>query len=370
MAMEASEANRAASVQQVLTMSPVGSALRVRMRMFPALVNCCTIDWFLPWPDEALLGVSARQLSNMQGISDEVKESVSKACCFVHQEVIRTSFIFEDRLRRKVYVTPKSYLDLISLYLEMIQEKKDEKDISLKRLQTGVDKIDEANQFVNSLQEELTKLAPVITEKIKEADELVPVVTEEQKKAEVIKEKVASEEVVVRKQADEVKAIADDAQKDLDIAMPALESALKSLDALDKKDIQEIKSFAKPPPLVMMTMEAVNVLLQEKPDWDTAKKVLNRPTFLQDLKSYDKDNIPEKVLKQLSKYVTKPEYTVEAVGNQSKAAKSLCMWTYAMDTYSKVAKEVEPKKQKVAELNDKLAKANSELQASLEMFMG
>eukprot|EP00913_Durusdinium_trenchii_P027396 g25699.t2 len=295
----------------VLTMSPVGSALRVRMRMFPALVNCCTIDWFLPWPDEALLGVSARQLSGMQGISDEVRDSVAKACCFVHQEVIRTSAIFEDRLRRKVYVTPKSYLDLISLYLEMIQEKKDEKDVSLKRLQTGVDKIDEANSFVNNLQEELTKLAPVIAEKIKEADELV-------------------------------KAIADDAQKDLDIAMPALESALKSLDSLDKKDIQEIKSFAKPPPLVMMTMEAVNVLLQEKPDWDTAKK---------------------KVLKQLTKYVTKPEYTVEAVGNQSKAAKSLCMWTYAMDTYSKVAKEVEPKKQKVAELNEKLAKANAELQA-------
>ncbi|CAE7499104.1 DNAH6, partial [Symbiodinium sp. CCMP2456] len=347
----------------VLTMSPVGSALRVRMRMFPALVNCCTIDWFLPWPDEALLGVSARQLSGMQGISDELKDSVSQACCFVHQEVIRTSAVFEERLRRKVYVTPKSYLDLISLYLEMIQEKKEEKDVSLKRLQTGVDKIDEANEFVNNLQEELTKLAPVISQKIKEADELVPVVTEEQKKAEVIKEKVSSEEVIVRKQADEVKAIADDAQRDLDIAMPALESALKSLDALDKKDIQEIKSFAKPPPLVMLTMEAVNVLLQEKPDWDTAKKVLNRPTFLQDLKAYDKDNIPEKVLKQLTKYVTKPEYTVEAVGNQSKAAKSLCMWTYAMDTYSKVAKEVEPKKQKVAELNEQLAKANAELKA-------
>lgn len=48
---------------------------------------------------------------------------------------------------------------------------------------------------MNNLQEELTKLAPVIAEKIKEADELVPVVTEEQKKAEVIKEKVSSEEV-------------------------------------------------------------------------------------------------------------------------------------------------------------------------------
>eukprot|EP00931_Biecheleriopsis_adriatica_P066335 TRINITY_DN4071_c0_g1_i5.p1 TRINITY_DN4071_c0_g1~~TRINITY_DN4071_c0_g1_i5.p1 ORF type:complete len:3484 (+),score=878.42 TRINITY_DN4071_c0_g1_i5:1149-10454(+) len=345
----------------VLTMSPVGSALRVRMRMFPALVNCCTIDWFLPWPDDALLSVSSRQLESMQGISDELKDGVSRACALVHQQVLVTATVFEERLRRKVYVTPKSYLDLIALYLEMLTEKRDEKQLALNRLQTGVNKIDEANSVVDNLQEELTKLAPFIQEKIKEADELVPVVTEEQKKAEVIKQKVAGEEKVVSKQASEVKAVADDAQADLDIAMPALEHSLKALDALSKQDIQEVKSFAKPPALVMMTMEAVNILLGEKPDWDTAKKVLNRPTFIQDLKSYDKDNIPEKTLKQLAKYVVKPEYAAESVGKQSTAAKSLCMWTHAMDTYSKVAKEVEPKKQKVAALNKELAAANAAL---------
>merc|ERR1719238_2313600 len=72
----------------VLTMSPVGSALRVRMRMFPALVNCCTIDWFLPWPDEALLGVSARLLSEMPGIENDMRDALSQSCCAVHQEVI------------------------------------------------------------------------------------------------------------------------------------------------------------------------------------------------------------------------------------------------------------------------------------------
>mmetsp|Transcript_47704 Transcript_47704/g.108527 ORF Transcript_47704/g.108527 Transcript_47704/m.108527 type:complete len:1551 (-) Transcript_47704:45-4697(-) len=338
-------------------MSPVGSALRVRMRMFPALVNCSTIDWFLPWPDEALLGVSTRQLEGMQGVAQEVKESVAQACCQVHQQVLLTAQTFEEKLRRKVYVTPKSYLDLISLYLEMITEKRDEKDVGLRRLQTGVDKIEEANGVVNGLQEELTKMAPFIVQKIKEADELVPIVGEEQKKAEVIKEKVAGEEAVVRKQADEVRVVQEDAQRDLDIAMPALETALKSLDALDKKDIQEIKSFPKPPSLVMMTMEAVNILLSEKPDWDTAKKVLSDTKFLDRLKGYDKDNIPAKALKQLEKYVVKPEYAPESVGNQSKAAKSLCMWTHAMDTYSKVAKEVGPKKQLVAELNEKLDSA-------------
>ena len=31
-----------------LAMSPIGDAFRVRLRMFPSLVNCCTIDWFRP----------------------------------------------------------------------------------------------------------------------------------------------------------------------------------------------------------------------------------------------------------------------------------------------------------------------------------
>ena len=28
-----------------LVMSPVGEAFRQRLRMFPSLINCCTIDW-------------------------------------------------------------------------------------------------------------------------------------------------------------------------------------------------------------------------------------------------------------------------------------------------------------------------------------
>lgn len=34
----------------VLAMSPIGDAFRIRLRKFPALVNCCTIDWFQVFP--------------------------------------------------------------------------------------------------------------------------------------------------------------------------------------------------------------------------------------------------------------------------------------------------------------------------------
>lgn len=45
------------NIHIILAMSPIGEAFQVRLRMFPSLINCCTIDWFTEWPEEALHGV-------------------------------------------------------------------------------------------------------------------------------------------------------------------------------------------------------------------------------------------------------------------------------------------------------------------------
>lgn len=42
----------------VLAMSPVGETLRTRCRNFPGLVNNTVIDWFEPWPEQALHSVA------------------------------------------------------------------------------------------------------------------------------------------------------------------------------------------------------------------------------------------------------------------------------------------------------------------------
>jgi len=69
----------------VLAMSPIGEDFRRRLRMFPSLVNCCTIDWFLPWPKEALQSVASHflhdiELPNREGIVNicvDMQERVS-----------------------------------------------------------------------------------------------------------------------------------------------------------------------------------------------------------------------------------------------------------------------------------------------------
>ncbi len=62
-----------ANLHVIVCMSPVGEAFRNRMRMYPALVNCTTIDLFNEWPQEALLEVGEKYLANVVlGVSDQV----------------------------------------------------------------------------------------------------------------------------------------------------------------------------------------------------------------------------------------------------------------------------------------------------------
>ena len=54
----------------ILCLSPVGESLKTRIRMFPSLVNCCAIDWFDQWPEEALQSISTRFLSMNKDVRD------------------------------------------------------------------------------------------------------------------------------------------------------------------------------------------------------------------------------------------------------------------------------------------------------------
>ena len=43
---------------------------RARLRKFPSLVNCCTIDWFSEWPSDALKSVASQFLKVCAANSD------------------------------------------------------------------------------------------------------------------------------------------------------------------------------------------------------------------------------------------------------------------------------------------------------------
>lgn len=55
---------------------------------------------------------------------------------------------------------------------------------------------------------------------------------------------------------------------------------LQALDALNKRDLAEIKSFTRPPPKVEMVMAAVMILKCSEPTWAESKRQLGDASFL------------------------------------------------------------------------------------------
>ena len=63
----------------VMAMSPVGDTLRTRCRNFPGMVNNASIDWFFPWPDQALFAVASTFIS--PDVSLRLLTCVGKIIC-------------------------------------------------------------------------------------------------------------------------------------------------------------------------------------------------------------------------------------------------------------------------------------------------
>ena len=76
--------------------------------------------------------------------------------------------------------------------------------------------------------------------------------------------------------------------------------------------------------------------MQERSDWEGAKRVLSDAFFLKRLMEFDKDSMGERHIRQIAHIIEDPLFTADQVGKQSQAAMSICLWVHAMDTYAKV----------------------------------
>merc|ERR1740117_9362 len=104
------------NIHMSLCMSPMGEAFRTRLRNFPSLVNNCTIDYFAEWPEEALRSVAFSALDSFNLGDDSYTEGVVSMCGYIHVSVEEASKGFLETKRRYNYVTPTSYLEVLSTF--------------------------------------------------------------------------------------------------------------------------------------------------------------------------------------------------------------------------------------------------------------
>lgn len=115
-----------------------------------------------------------------------------------------------------------------------------------------------------------------------------------------------------------------------------------ALSTLKNQDITELRNMNRPSVTSFNAIKAVMILLGTLDvdlNWENAKKVMaNAKQFKQQLSSFNKDNIPEKRIRKVSKITDTEDFASDKTAKSSKAAASLVMWVQAIVNYHRAIK--------------------------------
>ena len=92
------------------------------------------------WPEDALEMVANKFLEDVE-LDDHVRLETVTMCKHFHESVRLMSERYYDTLRRRNYVTPTSYLELILTFKKLLGQKRDEILLLKNRYLTGLEKL-------------------------------------------------------------------------------------------------------------------------------------------------------------------------------------------------------------------------------------
>jgi len=213
-------------------MSPVGDNLRVKARKFPGLVNATSINYFHSWPEDALFNVATNFLANIELPEDmpELNANICQNMADTHMSISEANRRFRVQVKRFNYTTPKSFLELIEFYKNLLNKNRSAIQAQIDIYANGLDIIAKTSAQVGDLRVELEKIMIEVEAKTKSTNLLIEEVSREsaiaateQQVANVEQEKVS----ILVNSANKIKA---DAEEKFLAAKPKLEAAEQALE--------------------------------------------------------------------------------------------------------------------------------------------
>jgi len=247
-----------------LCFSPVNVKFPIRAQKFPAVFSV-NINWFLPWPEAALVAVSTNFLSQydldatqndrdkLYGLLGSMQAIVGDNCS-----------VYYARMRKNVYVTPKSYLCLIDFYKSFYRVKYEDINVQEKAVNMGLAKLKEASDQIAGMKITLAEQGVILKQEEAKTNALLATVTAAKVVADKKKEAVGIQAAGCQATADDINAEKASAQIELNNALPFLFEAEAACNSIQKKDIVDLKANGKPKDIIKLTFDGL-MIVQSKP---------------------------------------------------------------------------------------------------------
>merc|ERR1712070_1296230 len=164
--------------------------------------------------------------------------------------------------------------------------------------------------------------------------------------AESLQSSIAELEPAGKRLLGEVQEIRNRVMPLLEEAMGPVEEALRALDGVHKKDVHELRCFARPPKPVLSVLEAMCKLLLLPPErirdadgniyndyWRAQARFFADHNPLRHLKEYDRDNIPPHVIVAIEPFIQDESLEPEPVRKCNIFCSVVSQWVRSMYTY-------------------------------------
>ena len=352
----------------VLCFSPVGDTFRVRARRFPALIMCTAIDFFHPWPRDALISVAVRFLDEVELPSVEIKEQLAVHMAEEHLSVTMASKKYLETQGRFNYVTPKSYLELIGFYKYLLDLKRADMQRLIDRLDVGLSTLRKTAADVAELQIDLNHRMEMVAEKQIATNLLLEEIGVQRADADKQNEAANVEAEKAATASAEAAVIEEQAEAELSMAKPAMEAAKDAVDCLSKNMLTELKSLSSPPSGVDLITSACLILIEREYKnfkWDRAKKMMaNVDQFKQKLQNYKGEDMTEDEVKKLEPYLSNELFDPKIMESKSMAAANLCTWVVNIYKFNRIYVKVKPLMDSLEEARAKKLGAENSLAAA------
>jgi len=316
------------------------------LRDFNLMRFCSGIIQYSAWGYEALLNVAQGLLLETPKLATLVVE--------IYQIVENEVNLQNSQKKTKVFLSPKNYVEMLLLFKELHEKQEKTLTMKIKTLDNGLNKLAASQTLVSSLNKSLLALEPQLIQQSQKTEEIYKKLALDHSQANEKEVLIIQESEAMNIEMNSLQILVAEAQNDLEMAYPALKEAQAALNALNKNDIAEIRTFNNPPPIVAMVLEAVCMLLEEKTDWNSIKTVVTDIDFLSRLTALDKEKIKDNTIRKLRGIIHKPEFNPENIGQKSLACKSLAFWCKAIENYYRVERMVRPRRAKAQEMNKML----------------
>ncbi|KAI7899864.1 dynein heavy chain [Cokeromyces recurvatus] len=356
----------------VFTMNPPEGGLASRAATSPALFNRCVLDWFGDWPDQAFYQVGMEFTKTLDldvpnytppinipiayrnlPIPPNHRETVVNALVYVHQSLYEINAKLSKRQGRYNYVTPRHFLDFISHYVRLYNEKREDLEEQQRHLNVGLEKLKDTVIKVEELRKSLAIKENQLQLKQNQANEKISQMLADEKIAEQKKADSLQIKANLKIQNKEIEARRAVVDNDLANAEPAVKEAEQSVRSIKRQHLTEVRSMSNPPEAVKLTMESVCTLLGHKIDsWKTVQSIIRRDDFISSIVNY---NTEQHITKQLRNFMRQnffnnPNFEYDIVNRASKACGPLFKWVTAQVNFSEILDRVGPLREELNQL--------------------